>query len=277
MAAVADEGALLVGERAVDGGDRPGRGGAVGDGPGGDQPAARLQPAEQGGGHGGAALLARQPGDQDRVDLSAHGISTGVAALTTTTVRRAAAATAATRASCAPGQGERGLVAGLGLLLLGQPDDDHGDVGVPGRGDGGVDRLVVGSGAGRATSPTIACASASSSSASDQVGPSTSRSSSCVGGARIASPGMPVTGGTTTVAVDLADGDRPGADADDTELERAAGLDPAAEPDARDRPRDVVAEPTSRRASTRCSSSSDLAVGGDQLGTAGRAARPRDR
>ena len=67
-----------------------------------------------------------------------------MAAFTTTTVRRAAAATAATRASCAPGQGERGLVAGLGLLLLGEADDDHGDVGVPCRGDGGLDRLVVG-------------------------------------------------------------------------------------------------------------------------------------
>ena len=81
---------------------------------------------------------------------SSHGISTGVAAFTTTTVRRAAAATALDQRVLPAGQAQRRLVDGLRLLLLGEADDHHGDLGRRGGGDRVGDRLVVGSRGGDA-------------------------------------------------------------------------------------------------------------------------------
>ena len=78
-----------------------------------------------------------------------------MAALTTTTVRRAAAATARDQLVLAAGQGERRLVEGLGLLLLGEPDDHDRDVGGGGGGDGRRrSRRRRSAGAGSATSPS---------------------------------------------------------------------------------------------------------------------------
>ena len=107
VGAVADEQALVVGERrrrpgCVDG--RP----VLARRPGGRQPPAGLGVAEQDVGQRVAELLAGEPGRAGRpATSSAHGSSTGAPALTTTTVRGLAAATRRDELVLAAGQRER--------------------------------------------------------------------------------------------------------------------------------------------------------------------------
>ena len=67
-----------------------------------------------------------------------------MAALTTTTVRWRSGGHRGHQRVLLPGKGERALVDRLGLLLLGQPDDDHGDLGRARRLHCGADRLLGG-------------------------------------------------------------------------------------------------------------------------------------
>ena len=103
VAAVPDERAVGVLQVAVGGHHLPRGRGAVRGRERGDQPAGGLHRAEQRVGHRVAALLPRQPAQTTASTSSSHGISTGVAELTTTTVRGAWAATELTSASCSPG------------------------------------------------------------------------------------------------------------------------------------------------------------------------------
>ena len=125
----------VYGELAVDRGDRPRRAPPVGGREGGDQPAGRLDVAEQRGRDRVAALLAGQAGPQHRVDLVEprhEHRGGGVDHHDRPAARRG---DRLDQRVLRAGQAQRGLVDRLGLLLLGQPDDDDGDVG--GRGGRG--------------------------------------------------------------------------------------------------------------------------------------------
>ena len=88
----------------------------------------RLDVAEQGSGHRVPSLLARQARPQDGVDVLEPGHEHRRGRVDHHDRPRCSRGDAPDEFVLSPGQRQRGLVRRLGLLLIGQPDDDHGDV-----------------------------------------------------------------------------------------------------------------------------------------------------
>ena len=199
-----------------------------------------------------------------------------MAALTTTTVRRAAAATAVTSASCAPGRASVALSRDSVSCSSVRPTTTTATSASRAAATAASIASSSVSGAGRATSPTMRVGVGELELGPDQGRPvdvaveqvRRRREDRLAGDAgHRRDDDRPVDTSP--------DGDRPGADADDAELEGARALDPAREPDPRHRPRDVVADADQPAGVDDVLRQQHLAVGRDQLGPHARVARHR--